>query len=83
VQRVCARRSQRGRLSGGMASWGPGGAGRAAKGQRAAGENTAMGGGRRCRETERGKHEEDDEDLFVNFAKVQGVHCKVKFFSKL
>jgi hypothetical protein len=38
-----------------------------------------MGGGWRCRETERGKQEEEDEDLFVNFAKVQGVHCKVKF----
>jgi hypothetical protein len=43
----------------------------------------AMGGGRRCRETERGKQEEEDEDLFINFAKVKGVHCKVKFSSKL
>jgi hypothetical protein len=34
-----------------------------------------MGGGRCCRETERGKHEEEDEDLFVNFAKVPGVPC--------
>jgi hypothetical protein len=42
-----------------------------------------MGGGRRCRETERGKQEEEDEDLFINFAKVKGVHCKVKFSSKL
>jgi hypothetical protein len=42
-----------------------------------------MGSGQRCRETERGKQEEEDEDLFVNFAKVQGVHCKVKFSSKL
>jgi hypothetical protein len=42
-----------------------------------------MGGGRRYRETERGKQEEEDEDLFVNFAKVQGVHYKVKFSSKL
>jgi hypothetical protein len=46
-------------------------------------ETPAMGGGRRCRETERGKQEEEDEDLFVNFAKVQGVHSKVKFSSKL
>jgi hypothetical protein len=30
----------------------------------------AMGGGRRFRKTERGKQEEEDEDLFVNFAKV-------------
>jgi hypothetical protein len=29
-----------------------------------------MGGGRCCRETERGKQEEEDEDLFINFAKV-------------
>jgi hypothetical protein len=42
-----------------------------------------MGGGRRCRETKRGKQEEEDEDLFVNFAKVQEVNCKVKFSSKL
>jgi hypothetical protein len=47
------------------------------------GETLAMGGGRRCKETERGKQEEEDEDLFVNFAKVLGVHCKVKFSSKL
>jgi hypothetical protein len=42
-----------------------------------------MGGGRRRREKERGKQEEEDEDLFVNFAKIQGVHCKVKFSSNL
>jgi hypothetical protein len=36
----------------------------------------AMGGGRRCRKTERGKQEEEDEDLFINFAKVQGVTVK-------
>jgi hypothetical protein len=47
------------------------------------GKTPAMGGGRRCRETERGKQEEEDEDRFINFAKVQGVHCKVKFSSKL
>jgi hypothetical protein len=40
----------------------------------------AMGGATENRE---GKQEEEDEDLFVNFAKVQGVHCKVKFSSKL
>jgi hypothetical protein len=42
-----------------------------------------MGGGRHCREIERGKQEEEDGDLFVNFAKVQGVHYNVKFSSKL
>jgi hypothetical protein len=42
-----------------------------------------MGGRRRYKETERGKQEEEDENLFVNFAKLQGVHCKVKFSSKL
>jgi hypothetical protein len=44
-------------------SWGPGGIGRAAR-------------VRCCKETERGKQEEEDEDLFVKFAKV-------KFSSKL
>jgi hypothetical protein len=34
-------------------------------------------------ENREGKQEEEDEDLFVNFAKVQGVHCKVKFSFKL
>jgi hypothetical protein len=29
------------------------------------------------------KQEEEDEDLFVNFAKVPGVYYKVKFSSKL
>jgi hypothetical protein len=43
----------------------------------------AMGSGRRYRETERGKQEEEDEDLFINFAKVPGVYSKVKFSSKL
>jgi hypothetical protein len=47
------------------------------------GKTPAMGGERRCIETESGKQEEEDEDLFINFAKVQGVHCKVKFSSKL
>jgi hypothetical protein len=47
------------------------------------GKMMAMGGGRRYRETEMGKQEEEDEDLFVNFAKVQGVHYKIKFSSKL
>jgi hypothetical protein len=42
-----------------------------------------MSGGRRFRETERGKQEEEDENLSGNFTKVQGVHCKVKFSSKL
>jgi hypothetical protein len=39
-----------------------------------------MGGAAENRE---GKQEEEDEDLFINFAKVQGVHYKVKFSSKL
>jgi hypothetical protein len=47
------------------------------------GKMPAMGVGRHCRETERGKQEEEDKDLFVNFSKVQGVHCKVKFYFKL
>jgi hypothetical protein len=47
------------------------------------GKTPTMGGRRRCRKTERGKQEEEDEDLFVNFVKVQGVHYKVKFPSKL
>jgi hypothetical protein len=34
------------------------------------GETPAMGGGQRFRETERAKEEEEDDDLFVNFAKV-------------
>jgi hypothetical protein len=45
------------------------------------GEMPLMCGERRCRETERGKQEEEDEDLFINFAKVQGVYCQVKFSS--
>jgi hypothetical protein len=47
------------------------------------GKMPAMGGGWRCRKTGRGKEEEEDEDLFINFAKVQGVQCKVQFSSKL
>jgi hypothetical protein len=54
-------------------------------GERAAGgwgkhRRWAVGGAAENRE---GKQEEEDEDLFVNFAKVQGVHCKVKFSFKL
>jgi hypothetical protein len=33
-------------------------------------------------ENKEGKQKEEDEDLFINFAKVQGVHCKVKFSSQ-
>jgi hypothetical protein len=33
-------------------------------------------------ENKEGKQEEEDEDLFINFAKVQGVHYKVKFSSQ-
>jgi hypothetical protein len=58
---VRARRSQRGWASNGRVSWGPGGAGRAVRGQLAAGENAGDG------------QEEEDEDVFVNFTKVQGV----------
>jgi hypothetical protein len=46
------------------------------------GKTPAMSSERRCRNRE-GKQEEEDEDLFVNFPKVQGVHCKIKFSSKL
>jgi hypothetical protein len=43
------------------------------------GKMPAIGGGWSCRKIERGKQEEEDENMFVNFAKAQGVHCKVKF----
>jgi hypothetical protein len=43
AQRIHARRSQRGCLSGGRASWGLGGAGRAARGQLAAEQNVGDG----------------------------------------
>jgi hypothetical protein len=71
---ICARRIQRGRLSGGRASWGPGGTGRAAKRQLATGENVGHG-----RWVALQKNEEEDEDLFINFAKVQGDHSKIFF----
>jgi hypothetical protein len=48
------RRSQRGRLSGGRASWGPGGAGRAEKEQLAAEENASDGRWAALQRTERG-----------------------------
>jgi hypothetical protein len=48
----------------------PGSAGRAAKGQLAAEENAGDGRWAALQRTERGKQEEEDEDLFVNFAKV-------------
>jgi hypothetical protein len=62
--------------------WGPGGAGRAVKGQLAAGKMPAMGGGRlqRNREGEAGGRRRGPAH---KFAKVQGVYCKVKFASKL
>jgi hypothetical protein len=41
------------------------------KGQLAARKMLAMGSGRRCRETKRGKQEEEDEDLFVNLRKFK------------
>jgi hypothetical protein len=49
---------------------GPGGAGRAAKGQLAAGENAGDGRWAALQRTEWRMQEEEDEDLFVNFAKV-------------
>jgi hypothetical protein len=83
ARRVCMRRSQRGRLSGGWVSWGQVAQEERRRGSWWPGKMPAMSGGWRCRETEKGKQEEEDEDLFINFAKVQGVHCKVKFSSKL
>jgi hypothetical protein len=81
---TCPREEhQRGCLSGGRASWGPCGAGRAARGQLAAGGNAGNGRWAALQRNREGKQEEEDEDLFVNFAKVQGVNCKVKFSSKL
>jgi hypothetical protein len=35
-----------------------------------------MGGGRCYRETERGKQEEEDEDLFIIFQKCKGFTIK-------
>jgi hypothetical protein len=70
-------------LSGGRASWGPGGAGRAARGQLTAGENAGDGRWTALQRNRAGKQEEEDEDLFINFAKVPGLYCKVKFSSKL
>jgi hypothetical protein len=62
-------------------SWGPGGAGRAARGQLAAGENAGDRRRAALQRNREGEQEEEDEDLFINFAKVQGVHCNVKFLS--
>jgi hypothetical protein len=45
--------------------------------------NTSDGRWAALQRNREGKQEEEDEDLFVNFAKVQKVHCKVKFSSKL
>jgi hypothetical protein len=54
-----------------------------AKGQLAARENAGDGRRAALQRNREGKQEEEDEDLFINFAKVQRVHCKVKFPSKL
>jgi hypothetical protein len=58
--------------------------------RRKSGEGAAGGRGKHRRwavggtvENKEGKQEEEDEDLFVNFAKVQGVHYKVKFSSQI
>jgi hypothetical protein len=40
------------------------------------GKTPAMGGGRRCRETKRGKQEEEDKDLFVNLQKFKEFTIK-------
>jgi hypothetical protein len=47
------------------------------------GENAGDGRWAALQRNREGKQEEEDEDLFINFAKVQGVHCKVKFSSEL
>jgi hypothetical protein len=83
VRCVHARRSHWGCLSGGRASWGACGAERAARGHLAVGENAGDGRWAALQRNREGKQEEEDEDLFIIFAKVQGVHCKVKFASKL
>jgi hypothetical protein len=62
---------------------GPGGVGRAAKGQLVAKESTGDGRWAALQRNKEGKQEEEDEDLFVKFAKVLGVYYKVKFSSKL
>jgi hypothetical protein len=46
-------------------------------------ENTSGGRWAALQRNREGNQEEEDEDLFVNLAKVQGVHYKVKFSSKL
>jgi hypothetical protein len=48
---------------------GLGGVGRAAKGQLVAGENASDGRWAALQRTERGKQEEEDEDLFRKFCK--------------
>jgi hypothetical protein len=40
------------------------------------GKTPAMGGGRHCRETERGKQEEEDEDVFINLQKFKEFTVK-------
>jgi hypothetical protein len=70
AQRVRARRSQRVCLSGGQARWGPCGARRAGRGQLAVGGNASDEWWVALQRNKEGKQEEEDEDLFVNFAKV-------------
>jgi hypothetical protein len=53
------------------------------EGQLAARGNAGDGRRAALQRNREGKQEEEDEDLFVNFAKVEGVHCKAKFSSKL
>jgi hypothetical protein len=48
-----------------------------------AGENTGDGRWAVLQRNREGKQEEEDEDLFIYFAKVLGVYYKVKFSSKL
>jgi hypothetical protein len=40
------------------------------------GKTPAMGGARRCRETERRKQEEEDEGLFINLQKFKDFTIK-------
>jgi hypothetical protein len=83
ARRVRARRSQRGRLGGVRASWGPGGAGRAAKGWLAAGENANDGRWAALQRNIEGEAGGRRREPVRKFFKVQGIHCEVKFPSKL
>jgi hypothetical protein len=55
---------------------GPGGAGRAARGQLAARKNTCDERRAALQRNREGKEEEEDKDLFINFAKVKVLIVK-------